>query len=94
MRKMFVYALFFSISCFLSHWAWHSIASPTPTTTRVGKLWPRRPAEARCCCSHPLKPRVQMRFTAIVQDDNFFYLSGWAEPGAALLIVPASEATG
>jgi Xaa-Pro aminopeptidase len=23
-------------------------------------------------------------------DDNFFYLSGWAEPGAALLLVPAS----
>jgi Xaa-Pro aminopeptidase len=28
------------------------------------------------------------------QDDNFFYLSGWVEPGAALLIVPAVEATG
>src|SRR5579859_5292409 len=26
-------------------------------------------------------------------DSDFFYLSGWAEPGAALLIVPASEAT-
>ena len=26
------------------------------------------------------------------QDDNFFYLSGWAEPGAALLIAPAAEA--
>jgi Xaa-Pro aminopeptidase len=25
-------------------------------------------------------------------DDNFFYLSGWAEPGAALLIAPATEA--
>lgn len=28
------------------------------------------------------------------QDDNFFYLSGWVEPGAALLIVPAAEASG
>jgi Xaa-Pro aminopeptidase len=28
------------------------------------------------------------------QDDNFFYLSGWVEPGAALLIVPAVEASG
>lgn len=26
------------------------------------------------------------------QEDNFFYLSGWAEPGAALLIAPAVEA--
>jgi len=26
------------------------------------------------------------------QDDNFFYLSGWVEPGAALLIAPAKEA--
>jgi Xaa-Pro aminopeptidase len=26
------------------------------------------------------------------QDDNFFYLSGWGEPGAALLIAPAAEA--
>ncbi|HEY7099061.1 MAG TPA: aminopeptidase P N-terminal domain-containing protein [Terriglobales bacterium] len=26
------------------------------------------------------------------QDDNFFYLSGWTEPGAALLIAPAKEA--
>ena len=26
------------------------------------------------------------------QDNDFFYLSGWAEPGAALLIVPAVEA--
>ena len=26
------------------------------------------------------------------QDDNFFYLTGWSEPGAALLIVPATEA--
>ena len=25
-------------------------------------------------------------------DDDFFYLSGWAEPGAALLIAPATEA--
>jgi Xaa-Pro aminopeptidase len=28
------------------------------------------------------------------QDDNFYYLSGWVEPGAALLIVPAAEASG
>jgi Xaa-Pro aminopeptidase len=28
------------------------------------------------------------------QDENFFYLSGWVEPGAALLIVPAAEASG
>src|ERR1700688_5323644 len=27
-------------------------------------------------------------------DSNFFYLSGWAEPGAALLIAPAIEAKG
>jgi Xaa-Pro aminopeptidase len=27
------------------------------------------------------------------QDNNFFYLTGWAEPGAAVLIVPATEAT-
>jgi Xaa-Pro aminopeptidase len=27
-------------------------------------------------------------------DSDFFYLSGWAEPGAALLIVPAVEAKG
>jgi Xaa-Pro aminopeptidase len=26
------------------------------------------------------------------QDDNFYYLSGWAEPGAALLIAPAMPA--
>jgi Xaa-Pro aminopeptidase len=26
------------------------------------------------------------------QDDNFFYLTGWAEPGAALLLLPASDA--
>src|SRR5690348_6027820 len=25
------------------------------------------------------------------QEDNFYYLSGWVEPGAALLIVPAAE---
>jgi Xaa-Pro aminopeptidase len=28
------------------------------------------------------------------QDDNFYYLSGWIEPGAALLIVPTGEASG
>src|SRR5438128_73857 len=27
------------------------------------------------------------------QDDNFFYLSGWTEPGAALLIAPAAQAS-
>lgn len=27
------------------------------------------------------------------QNDNFYYLSGWAEPGAALLIASATEAT-
>jgi Xaa-Pro aminopeptidase len=27
-------------------------------------------------------------------DNNFFYLSGWSEPGGALLIVPAAEAKG
>jgi Xaa-Pro aminopeptidase len=26
------------------------------------------------------------------QDDNFYYLSGWVQPGAALLIAPAAEA--
>src|SRR5882757_3333411 len=26
-------------------------------------------------------------------DDNFFYLSGWAEPGAALLVIAANEST-
>src|SRR6266849_4880492 len=28
------------------------------------------------------------------QDDNFYYLSGMSEPGSALLIAPAAEATG
>jgi Xaa-Pro aminopeptidase len=28
------------------------------------------------------------------QDDNFFYLSGWTQPGAALLIAPAADASG
>ena len=28
------------------------------------------------------------------QDDNVFYLSGWVEPGAVLLIVPAAQASG
>lgn len=28
------------------------------------------------------------------QNDNFFYLTGWPEPGAALLIVPPAEAKG
>jgi len=28
------------------------------------------------------------------QDDNFFYLTGWPEPGAALLIAPALEVRG
>jgi Xaa-Pro aminopeptidase len=27
------------------------------------------------------------------QDDNFYYLTGWAEPGAAIVIAPAVEAT-
>jgi Xaa-Pro aminopeptidase len=27
------------------------------------------------------------------QDDNFYYLTGWSEPGAALVIAPAVEAT-
>jgi Xaa-Pro aminopeptidase len=27
-------------------------------------------------------------------DDNFFYLTGWVEPGAAVLIVPAAKAMG
>src|SRR2546430_16853255 len=27
------------------------------------------------------------------QDENFYYLSGWPDPGAALLIPPAVEAT-
>jgi Xaa-Pro aminopeptidase len=27
------------------------------------------------------------------QDNNFFYLTGWAEPGAAVVIAPATEAT-
>src|SRR5947207_14874771 len=27
-------------------------------------------------------------------EDNFFYLAGWSEPGAALLIMPATAAAG
>src|SRR3954467_4187372 len=27
------------------------------------------------------------------QNDNFYYLTGWAEPGAALVIAPAVEPT-
>ena len=30
---------------------------------------------------------------AFRQDDDFYYLSGWPEPGAALLIAPAVEAS-
>src|SRR5438552_2860746 len=26
------------------------------------------------------------------QDENFYYLSGWNEPGAAMVVIPAAEA--
>jgi Xaa-Pro aminopeptidase len=38
----------------------------------------------------PVEP-VESLYT-FRQDDDFYYLSGWTEPGAALLIAPASEA--
>lgn len=33
-------------------------------------------------------------FYGFRQDNNFFYLTGWAEPGAAVVIAPAMAATG
>jgi len=33
-------------------------------------------------------------FYGFRQDNNFFYLTGWAEPGAAVVIAPAVEAKG
>lgn len=38
----------------------------------------------------PLEPAESLY--SFRQDDNFFYLSGWTEPGPALLIAPAVEA--
>ena len=42
---------------------------------------------ARRCCSSQRRSLRRVS-TAFRQDDNFFYLSGWNEPGAALLIAP------
>jgi Xaa-Pro aminopeptidase len=40
-----------------------------------------------------LKGRVEPydRTTRFEQDSNFYYLTGWSEPGAALLLTPAEE---
>lgn len=40
----------------------------------------------------PTEAEGQNATSSFRQDDNFFYLTGWTEPGAALLIAPAVEA--
>ena len=40
----------------------------------------------------PLEPSAGNATNGFRQDDNFYYLSGWSEPGAALLIAGAVEA--
>src|SRR6266702_701682 len=41
----------------------------------------------------PLEPQGGNAIYGFRQDDNFYYLTGWTEPGAALVITPAVEAT-
>jgi Xaa-Pro aminopeptidase len=39
----------------------------------------------------PTEPEGPNDLYGFRQDDNFYYLTGWSEPGAALLITPASQ---
>ena len=42
----------------------------------------------------PTEPEGPNAIYGFRQDENFYYLSGWTEPGSALLIAPAVEASG
>lgn len=41
----------------------------------------------------PMEPSGGNAIYGFRQDDNFYYLTGWTEPGAALMIAPEVEAT-
>lgn len=42
----------------------------------------------------PTEPEGQNDLYGFRQSDNFYYLTGWAEPGAAVLISPATDSRG
>ena len=69
-----------------------STASPTPTTTLAAWRWRRSSMAELPSFSRRPKPKARTRRYGFRQDNNFFYLSGSTEPGAALVVAPAVRA--
>ena len=66
-------------------------ANPTPISGCAVNRWRARPVAASSFFSLRMKRKGPNDLYGYRPDDNFFYLSGWSEPGAALLIVGAPD---
>ena len=75
----------------LRHGACPWTGSLVRTTVRAAKRSPRRPAAVIVLSGSARENGCGVWFR---QEDNFYYLSGVAVPGAGLLIAPAVEAKG
>ena len=74
------------------------MGSRPPTELRLPNappgVWPARPVAAPCFLFASDEAEGPNDLYGYRPDDNFFYLSGWSEPGAALLIMPATAKAG
>jgi Xaa-Pro aminopeptidase len=79
---------------FASRWTWSLERQPTADYHARREALSKKTNGAVVLLFAPMEAEGPNAVYGFRQDDNFYYLSGWTEPGAALLIVPAAEASG
>lgn len=81
-------------SLFAVCWAWSLERQPSSDYHARREALSKKTKGGAVLLFAPLEAEGPNAVYGFRQDDNFYYLSGWTEPGAALLIVPAAEASG
>jgi Xaa-Pro aminopeptidase len=76
------------------HPAWSLDRQPNPDYRARREALSKKASGSAILLFAPMEAEGPNAVYGFRQDDNFFYLSGWVEPGAVLLIVPAVEASG
>jgi len=90
MKKLVILVVLSFTSC----WTWSLERQPTADYHARREALSKKTKGAAVLLFAPMEAEGPNAVYGFRQDDNFYYLSGWTEPGAALLIVPAVEASG
>jgi len=85
--RLWIAAVLFTISCGVSH-ALDSVPKPEYRQRRVALAEKMKSGVAILFASE--EPTLE--YQDYRQDEDFYYLTGWNEPGAAMVIIPAADA--